>query len=92
MSVHAAVSKDIDALEEQHPGIKDTALAAMALALAVELDDPETSKSAGTRTLLDVLDRLHKSITSGPDGEEPKQNDLDRVRARRTTRHGGAGA
>lgn len=56
-----AVRRDVAELERRLKGIKDSALAATALALAAEIDDPgnsATSKSMCARALTETLDRL----------------------------------
>lgn len=58
MSVVDGVERD---LEKLGGDLKDSAMAASALALAREMDDPTnsaTSKSMCARSLLDVMDRL----------------------------------
>ena len=61
MSVVEAITRDLDALRPRAPELADSALAAAALALALELDEPgnsATSKSMCARTLMDLMGQL----------------------------------
>jgi hypothetical protein len=92
-SVREAVERDLVLLEDEHEGISQTTLAALALTLADELDSASKgAKSAMVRTLLEILDRLAEHLDpdgEGDDGED--HSDIDELRARRARRHGGAG-
>lgn len=83
MSVFEAVERDISALGVKAEG---TALAATALALAVELDgrSSATSKSMCAKALIDVLREL-RSIA--PPREE--KDDLSKLREQRQKRRAG---
>jgi hypothetical protein len=84
VSVTEAVERDIKAISRRDKALADSALAALALSLAAELDNQgnsATSKSMCAKTLLDALERLQELA---PD-EETKDN-LDDLSARRAAR------
>lgn len=79
-----AVRRDLDELDGRLRGLKDSAFAATALALAAELDDPgnsATSKSMCARALVETLDRLSELAPAKAEGDE-----LDDLTARRERR------
>lgn len=79
-----AVRRDVAELERRLKGIKDSALAATALALAAEIDDPgnsATSKSMCARALTETLDRLRELAPAEAAGDK-----LDDLSARREKR------
>lgn len=81
MSVVEAVERD---LEKLGGDLKDSAMAASALALARELDDPSnsaTSKSMCARSLMDTMDRLRQ--LAPPRREVDGITDLNSERERR---------
>jgi hypothetical protein len=68
------------ALDEIKPGIKDSALAAGAIAVAKRIDDPDTTAAAAAsclRALERALTALHAQAPVKDDGEDP----LDRLAA-----------
>lgn len=82
--VTRAVERDLAALVDR--SLADTALAALALALAREIDDPEnsaTSKSMCARSMVDALERLR---ALEPPAET--KDGLDDLTARRSKRLG----
>lgn len=84
VGVVEAVQRDLAEIGKHNPGLVKSGLAAMALALAAELDDAgnsATSKSMCAKTLLETLDRLRALAP-----EKPKENPLDEIRARREKR------
>jgi hypothetical protein len=87
-TVVAAVQRDLDAIAKADKALAESSLAATALALAAELDDPNnsaTSKSMCAGRLLDAMSLL-RELT--PEGEE--QDGLDDLSARRAKRRGSA--
>src|SRR5262249_31137032 len=63
VSVFSAVNADIEKIRERDPDVADSGLAAMALALAAEIDYPKnsaTSKAMCAARLHDALDRLRE--------------------------------
>lgn len=81
MSVEAAVARDLKQFGRE---ARDSALAATALALAAELDDPSnsaTSKSMCAKSMVDVLRELR--AVAPPKREA---DDLDDLTARRKVR------
>ena len=63
LSVVAAVERDLKRLRKLDPALADSTVAASALMLAAELDDPEnsaTSKSMCARELREAMDRLRE--------------------------------
>lgn len=83
MSVEAAVRRDIDEIASRDAWLAQSGLAASALALARELDNPNsaTSKSMCGRTLLETLDRLRE--LSPP---AKKHDRIDELAGRRAAR------
>lgn len=72
-----AVERDLAALRERAPEVADSALAATAVRLAYELEDPynsATSKSMCARVLLDTMERLRELAPP-----ERKKDTIDRI-------------
>jgi hypothetical protein len=85
--VATAVRAELKELEKREPALAQSGLAATALALARDLDNPRnsaTSRSMCARALLDTLNRLYELA---PEAEE--KTDLDDLSARRATRIAG---
>lgn len=83
VSVVDAVRRDLVSLGGD---LGESALAATALALAAELDDPgnsATSKSMCARALNETMERLRALVPEEPAGKVSK---LDELRARRAAR------
>jgi hypothetical protein len=83
-----AVQRDLAAIAKLDKGLARSGLAASALALAKELDNPEnsaTSKSMCARALTEQLDHLRELA---PD--EEKGDKLDDLSARRAARLAGS--
>lgn len=90
VTVVASVKRDLAALAKLDADLAASALAASALVLARQLDNPKvsaTAKSMCARTLLDTLDRLRELA---PDEQEDDQ--LDQLSARRAARIAGRAA
>lgn len=89
MSVLAAVEADLALLAKRMPGIESTARAAMARALAVELDagNSATSKSMCAKELGDIMDALEERAPEVKAGDA-----VDDLASRRAVRRGGAAA
>lgn len=83
MSVEAAVTRDIAELAGRDERLAESGLAASALALARELDNPNsaTSKSMCARSLLETLDRLRQLAPP-----ERKRDRIDELASRRASR------
>lgn len=84
MTVLAAVERDLEALRVRDADLARGTLAATALQLAQQLDDPEnsaTSKSMCARSLLDTLERLENLA---PDSDE--SDGVDRLAEQRAKR------
>ena len=82
-TVVAAVEHDLAALAKREPSIPSTALAASALELARQLDDPDnsaTSKSMCSRALTEALDRLEEMAPPKREGDR-----LDKLRNSRVS-------
>jgi len=82
--VVAAVTRDLAAIRRRDPDLSQSALAASALVLAGELDDPEnsaTSKSMCARALTETMERLRDLLP--PDTEADRLDDLSARRAER---------
>lgn len=82
--------EELARLRERDPELASSAVAAGALAMAMELDDPgnsATSKSMCMKALMDAMDHLRalSPVVEEADG-------LDEIAARRARRLGGAGA
>lgn len=89
-TVVEAVREELGALDRSKAGAAGSAMAAAALVLAAELDDPTnsaTSKSMCSKELRELMGRLHELAPS-----EPAKDGVDELRARRERRVGGAGA
>lgn len=87
MLVINAVQKDLDSMPIEYA---TCGLAASALAMAREIDDPDnsaTSKSMCARAMLDTLDKLRELA---PKPEE--RDELDDLSARRASRRSAASA
>lgn len=81
MTATAALRRDLRAMRERAPEVGDSALAASALALARELDDPSnsaTSKAMCARALTETLEGLRAQLP--PAIEDDKVDDLTRRR------------
>ena len=89
MSVFAAVDRDLADIRRVAPKLADSALAATALALAVERDgdNSATSKSMCARALADVLEQLRELTPA-----QEEMDDLDDLASRRATRIAGGSA
>lgn len=88
LSVLVAVERDLGAIRRRDTGLAESALAASALVLAQEMDDPSnsaTSKSMCARVLLDTLEKLRELAPA-----EEEKDSLDELTARRLARLGGA--
>lgn len=86
----AAVGRDLEDVRRRSPKLAQSALAATALALAAQLDNPHTSatsKSMCAKALLDTLDQVRELC---PPEEEP--DEVDELAARRTARRAGGSA
>lgn len=83
LSVVAATRRDLKDLAKRDEPLARSALAASALALARELDNPNsaTSKSMCANALRDTLDRLRELAPA-----EKEQDRLDELADRRTRR------
>lgn len=83
-----AVRAELRELDDRKPGIKDSALAAGAIAVAKRLDHPETSAAAvvsGLRQLERTMTTLHAQAPEAAKPTEP-ENELERRRAKRAAR------
>jgi hypothetical protein len=83
-TVAAAVERDLAEIRKRDSELADSALAASALTLARELDNPRnsaTSKSMCARALHDALDRLRSLAPAKPEIDE--LDDLTKRRAAR---------
>lgn len=84
LTVAAAVQRDLDALGKRAPGLPLTALAASALELARQMDDPTnsaTSKSMCAKALSETLDRLDDLAPAVKEGDR-----VDELADRRASR------
>jgi hypothetical protein len=82
--VEAAVKRDVAAIGKRDSALAKSALAASAVALARELDDPTnsaTSKSMCSRSLLETMNRLRELAPA-----EKENDQLDELNARRAAR------
>lgn len=82
-----AVELDLEVIRQQAPDVADSTIAASALALAYEMDDPynsATSKSMCARVLLDTMERLRE--LAPPAQEADTVDDLTAARIRRLQR------
>lgn len=85
-----AVERDLAAIRSRSPEVADSGLAASAVALAYELEDPfvsATAKSMCAKALADAMVRLREWA---PPVEE--KDGLDELKARRTARRRVGGA
>ena len=83
-----SVEHDMAELRKRAPQIADSALAASALAMAMEVENPfnsATSKSMCAKALLDALDRLRE--LTPVEAESDELDDLARRRAARIAGH-----
>lgn len=83
-TVVAAVQDELKRMAERSPEILGSALAALAVALAREVDDPgnsATSKSMCAGRLIDAVDRLRAAVPA-----EVPADGLDDLAARRDRR------
>lgn len=81
MTVTEAVSSELEEFERRVPGLGSGALAAMALSLAADMDDPHTgstSRSMVSKELRDTLAALRALAPARTEGSP-----LDEIRARR---------
>jgi hypothetical protein len=86
VKVATAVRRELRALRARAPALADSALAASALVLAQQLDDPgnsATSKASCQRALRETLDRL-RDLAPADGNMDP----LDDLAARRAARLG----
>ena len=85
-TVVEAVERDLAAIADVDPDLAISGLAALALALAREMDNPNsaTSKSMCAGQLRDTLDRLRELMPP-----EQETNEIDELRARRERRVAG---
>lgn len=89
-SVLAATRRDLKEIAKSSATVADSALAAVALAMAGEIDSPQnsaTSKSLCARVLSEVLAQLRAGAPP-----EPKKDGLDAIAAKHTARRRGAAA
>ncbi len=85
-----AVERDVEIIRQTDPELADSALAAAALAMAYELENPynsATSKSMCERALLETLDRLRERLP-----EREGSDALDELASRRAARVAGQSA
>lgn len=87
VSVVEAVQRDLEALAERDPELARSAIGAMALSLAAQMDNPEnsaTSKAGCARALTDTLVQLRELAppSGGRDG-------IDELASRRKKRRTG---
>lgn len=86
-TVAAAVRGELEAMADLAPKIRGSALAALAVAMAREVDNPDnsaTSKSLCAGRLIDAVDRLRASVPA-----EVQADGLDDLAARRDRRLAG---
>ena len=87
LTVVASVGRDLERLAAIDAPLASSGLAAAALALARDIDDPSnsaTSKSMCAKALLDITDRLWELAPAGADGDA-----LDELARRRAARIAG---
>lgn len=90
-NVIEAVEADLEAIRKRAPEVADSALAATAIQLAYEMENPfnsATSKSMCARSLIEILDGLAEKAP--PTQQETSQ--LDDLRAKREARIAGGAA
>ena len=88
MSVVEAAERDLAALREVSPELADSAMAATALALAVEIDRPKnsaTSKAMCAKVVIDIFEQL-RALAPEPEEKEDRLVDLAARRAARLAR------
>lgn len=87
LTVVDAVVRDLDEIAQTDAKLAGSALAASALALAREMDSPNsaTSKSMCARALLETLDRLRDLAPT-----EHEEDAIDELRSRRERRRTGS--
>lgn len=86
-TVAAAVRGELETMAGRAPEIRGTALAALAVAMAREVDDPgnsATAKSMCAGRLIDAVDRLRATVPA-----EIQADGLDDLAARRDRRIAG---
>lgn len=89
-TVVAAVQDELKLMAERAPDIRGSALAALAVAMAREVDSPDnsaTSKSLCAGRLIDAVDRLRATVPA-----EVPADGLDDLAARRDRRLAGVKA
>lgn len=90
VSVYEAVERDLTGIASRCPGLESSALAALALALAAEIDNIDnsaTSKSMCAARLVEALDRLRELAPETNEGDQ-----LDEITERRLARRAAASA
>jgi len=83
-----AIENDLDEIRRRAPEVADSAIAASAIAMATEMENPynsATSKSMCARVLIDSLDRL-RELAPAPEGADR----LDDLSSRRQARLAGS--
>jgi hypothetical protein len=88
-----AVDRDLAAIRKRAPELADSALAALALSLAREIDDADnsaTAKAACGRTMHEALATL-RALTPAEEAKD-KVSDIGRKRAQRRRARGAAAA
>ena len=88
MSTTEAVGRDLAELAGRAPGLDQSALAAMALVMARELDSETTTATAKAncaRVLADALEQLRALAPEKPEGDK-----VDDLNARRSKRRAAA--
>ena len=88
MSAVASVEKDLDAIRKRDAALADSALAAVALQMAYELDSIENkghAKSVCAKELRETLDRLRDLAP-----KERKKDSIDELAKQRARRRGAA--
>jgi hypothetical protein len=82
-----AVRAELRTLDERQPGIKDSALAAGAIAVAKRIDDPDTTAAAAA-SCLRALERAMTALHARAPDNRPAapENELERRRAKRAAR------
>ena len=84
MSVVEAVKRDIEQIRKRDPALAESTLAALALALAEEIDEPSnsaTSKSMNAHQLRDTTVKLRELCPP-----EKVRDNVDELRRRRASR------
>lgn len=86
-TVAASVRGELELMADRAPEIRGSALAALAVAMAREVDNPDnsaTSKSLCAGRLIDAVDRLRQMVPA-----EAQADGLDDLAARRDRRLAG---